>query len=121
MRDEEPTQSIQQLLEEYIKKFGYDKSELTELYLKGIAESINEQGLEDIATEFEDEISEENTNEPQEMDTFIYGNLNHEIYKKIKKLKRLIKSPNQNESALAYVKCRELCDKYNLDFRKIND
>ena len=121
MRDEPPTKTIQELLEEYIKKFGYEKSEITDLYLKGIAENVDELDIEEHATEFEDEVSDENTKEVDEQDKFIYGNLDHTIYKKIKKLKRLIKSPNQNESALAYVKCRELCDKYNLDFRKIND
>ena len=119
LRDEEPTQSIQQLLEEYIKKFGYDKSELTELYLKGIAESVDEIDIEDHLTEFDDEINEENTNEPQEMDSFIYGSLTTNEFRKLKKLKALSKSPNEKEAFLAYRKCLELCKKWNLEFDKV--
>jgi len=119
LRDEEPTQSIQQLLEEYIKKFGYNKSELTDLYLKGIAESVDEIDIEEHLTEFDDEINEENTNEPQEMDVFIYGSLTTNEFKRLKKLKALSKSPNEKEAFLAYRKCLELCKKWNLEFDKI--
>jgi hypothetical protein len=53
------------------------------------------------------------------MDEFIYGNLTHDMFKKIKKLKALSRSSNQQEAFSAYTKCLELCKEYGLDFDKI--
>jgi hypothetical protein len=92
---------------------------MTDLYLKGISDSIDEQGLEDAATDFDDEINEENTNNPQDMDTFIYGEMSNKTFQKIKKLKALSKSENEKESFLAYRKCLELCKRHGLDFDKV--
>lgn len=54
-----------------------------------------------------------------EMEEFIYGNMTHDTFKKIKKLKALSRSKNEKEAFLAYRKCLELCDKYSLEFDKI--
>lgn len=57
--------------------------------------------------------------EAPEMTTFIYGNMTHDTFKKIKKLKSLSQSPNENEASAAFIKCRELCKKYGLEYDKI--
>lgn len=57
--------------------------------------------------------------EPQEMDRFIYGNMSHDIFVKMKKLKALATSPNKNEALLAYRLCWKLCKKYGLEYDKI--
>jgi hypothetical protein len=61
----------------------------------------------------------ENVNEPQEMDRFIYGNMSHEMFVRIKKLKALSTSDNQNEAFTAFQLCNKLCKKYGLEFHKI--
>ncbi len=62
----------------------------------------------------------ENVQEPDSMETFIYGNCTHKTYQTIKKLKKLSCSMvNENESAAAYIACIKLCKKYNLEFDKI--
>ena len=54
-----------------------------------------------------------------EMMTYLYGNLTLDTFNKLKKLKALTKSPNENEAFRAYRACLKLCDKYNLEFDKI--
>ena len=61
--------------------------------------------------------------EPKELDTFIYGSMTHKQYQTVKKLKTLALSNgkcNENESALAFSMCKELCRKYSLEFDKVN-
>jgi hypothetical protein len=53
------------------------------------------------------------------MEEFIYGNMTHDTYQKIKRLKALSKSDNLDEATLAFKKCRELCTKYHLDYDRI--
>ena len=62
-----------------------------------------------------------NVEEPKEMDTFIYGNMSHKQFQTIKKLKTLALSSkcNEAESALAFSVCKELCQRYGLEFDKI--
>lgn len=57
--------------------------------------------------------------EPKEFDYYVYGNLTHAMFVKIKKLKALSTSDNQNEAFLAYQLCHKLCKKYGLEFDKI--
>jgi hypothetical protein len=58
--------------------------------------------------------------EPKEMDSFIYGNLSHDLFKKIKKLKTLAAhSTNDNEATLARQLCVRLCVKFGLEYNKI--
>jgi hypothetical protein len=45
--------------------------------------------------------------------------MTHETFVKIKKLKALSQSDNENEAAAAFIKCRELCKKYGLEYDKI--
>jgi len=69
-----------------------------------------------------DEASEQlsdNFVEPKEMIKYIYANMSQETFQKIKKLKALSKSDNENEAFSSYRKCLELCKRYNLDFDKV--
>lgn len=72
-------------------------------------------GLEDR----ESEVLSENLDEPPPMFEYLYANMTLETFNKLKKLKALSKSPNEEEAFLAYRKCLALCKKYNLDFDKI--
>lgn len=60
-----------------------------------------------------------NMAEPEAMDSFIYGSMSHDMFKKIKKLKALSRSANENEAFIAYRMCVELCERYGLDMDKI--
>lgn len=56
----------------------------------------------------------------KEMDEFLYGNMSHDVYKKIKKLKRLSQDmSNEHEAFLAYKLCMEMCKYYGLEFDKV--
>lgn len=66
-----------------------------------------------------DDILSENIEKPPEMFEYLYANMTLETFNKLKKLKSLTKSNNIKEATLAFKKCRELCDKYGLDYEKI--
>lgn len=51
---------------------------------------------------------------------FVYDNVTLDTFNTIKKLKALAQSENPNEAARAYIKCRNLCKKYNLDYDRID-
>lgn len=57
--------------------------------------------------------------ETPEMVEYLYGNITLDTFNKIKKLKALSKSPNDQEAFQAYKKALELCKQHNLDFDKI--
>jgi len=88
--------------------------------VKQLAQAVTEDELEKIfgLMVHEDE-KYANVQEPQEMDRFIYGNMSHSMFVRIKKLKALSKSPNENEAFLAYRLALKLCKKYGLEFDKI--
>ena len=65
------------------------------------------------------EDAEKTADAAPEMDEFIYGNLTHDMFKKVKKLKALSRSPNKQEAFAAYTKCLQLCKEYGLEFDKI--
>ena len=101
----------------------------------GIQKDLNEQyghidtNLEEVVSEKEldqlygqlihDDAQYKNVNEPEEMDRFIYGDMSHDLFIKIKKLKALSRSDNQNEAFLAYQICMRLCRKFGLEIDKI--
>lgn len=66
-----------------------------------------------------DEISTQNVKETPDVHTFLYGNVTADTFVKIKKLKALSKSPNENEAFVAYRKCLEYCQLLGLEFDKI--
>ena len=123
LRDEDvaPKKSQEEIVNEFLKQFtdkGFARSELIDLYLKGIVDKLPD-GYDDEEVDFDDVITDDFTDMPEEMDTFIYGNLTHNEFKKLKKLKALSQSSNEQEAFLAYRKCLELCKKWNLEFDKI--
>jgi hypothetical protein len=65
------------------------------------------------------EEDEKSADKAPTMDNFIYGNMTHEVYKKIKKLKALSTSPNEAEAFAAYTKCIEMCKEFGLEFDKV--
>jgi hypothetical protein len=88
--------------------------------VKQVAQAMSEDELDKIfgLLVHEDE-KYVNVQEPDEVDRFIYGNMSHDMFVKIKKLKALSKSPNENEAFLAYRLALKLCNKYGLEFDKI--
>jgi hypothetical protein len=61
----------------------------------------------------------DNFRTPDDMFTYLYGHITLDTFNKLKKLKSLTKSPNIEESTLAFKKCRELCNKYNIEYDRI--
>jgi hypothetical protein len=68
--------------------------------------------------EYEEKLTD-SVKDIEPMDTFIYGNMSHATYKRIKKLKAISKCDNANEAFIAYRMCIQLCSKYNLEFDKV--
>jgi hypothetical protein len=102
---------LDELTQYYIDKLGYDE------FIKRLEEGstyVRESYADDLADILGDDIEE-----PEEMDKFVYGNMSHDTFKTIKKLKALSHSSNEKEAFMAYRKCLELCKKYNLEFDMI--
>ena len=53
------------------------------------------------------------------MDKYIYQNMDAGTFGKLKKLKALSMSDNEQEAKAAWVKCMELCNRFNLKFQDI--
>ena len=102
---------LKELTQFYINQYGYDE------YIKKLEEGTTYQ--KEVYSEDLESILSDESNDPVEMETYIYGNLTVADFKKVKKLKALSKSTNENEAFLAYRKCIELCKKYGLEFDKI--
>ena len=108
MREENESDKLQRLTEQFIKEYGY--TALVEK-LNGDFDHTKEVRLEDV-------LSEE-VNKPKDMMEFLYAGITHEMFVRIKKLKRLSMSSNQHESFLAWQMANKLCKKYGIDFEKI--
>jgi len=102
---------LEELTQYYINKFGYEG------FIKRL-EAGSEYTHEVYSEELEDLLSDD-TEQPVEMDSFIYGEMTSGTFQKIKKLKALAQSPNEREAYLAYRKCLELCKKHKLEFDKV--
>ena len=111
-RDEacDEKEKIEELTQAYIKEFGYEN------LIKAMDDGADIEKQENTTL---DEILSNDVHRPEEMEKFIYGNMDHNTFKKLKKLKALSKSPNEKEAFLAFRKCNELCNKYGLEFDKI--
>lgn len=90
------------------KDLGKDSKELLEHYNKQISDGPMENKLDKFECESQPNVGK-----------YIYGDVDIEMFDKIKKLKSLSKSPNQEEAFSAYRKCLELCSKHGLEFDKI--
>lgn len=66
-----------------------------------------------------EEREEADLKETPDMVNFLYGNITLDTFNKIKKLKALSKSPNEQEAFQAYRKAVEMCKEYHLDFDRI--
>jgi len=123
LRDEDvgPARTQEDIIHEFLKQFtdaGFEKSELIDLYIKGLVRTMPD-GYDDAEVDFADVITDDVTITPDEMDKFIYGNLTHNEFKKLKKLKALAQSSNAEEAFLALTKCLQLCKKWNMEYDKI--
>jgi hypothetical protein len=111
MRDYEKEESrsrLSEVTQQVVDDYGYKE------ILNKMIDDINE---DDVA--ILEEILSKNVNSPKEMISYIYQNASLETFKKVKKLKALTKSSNVSEATLAFQKCRELCDKYKLEYDRI--
>jgi tetratricopeptide (TPR) repeat protein len=61
----------------------------------------------------------DNLEEAPEMDSLYFEAIGHDVFKKLKKLKALSRSPNRNEAFAAYTKCIELCESLGINFDKV--
>lgn len=87
---------------------------------KNLVEPISEEELDKIYGQLiHEEEKYDNVQEPDDMTKYIYGNMTHNMFAKIKGLKALSKSSNENEAFLAYRLCLKLCKKYSLEFDKV--
>lgn len=101
---------LEELTQAYINEFGYEN------LIKALQDGADVEKEENTTL---DEILSNDVRRPEEMEKFVYGNMDHNTFKKLKKLKALSKSPNEKEAFLAFRKCNELCKKYGLEFDKI--
>ena len=70
-------------------------------------------------TGWEENFSSENVTEPDDMFMMLYGHITLDTFNKLKKLKALTRSPVIEESCLAFKKCKELCEKYGIDYERL--
>jgi len=118
------------------KQISYDDNErdLTSDELREILndnlDAIKEQTIKDIKREevnrmFESEKKtrpkeeEASLKEAPDMINYLYGNITLDTFNKIKKLKALSKSPNEQEAFQAYRKALDMCKQHNLDFDRV--
>ena len=90
------------------KDLGKDSKELLEHYNKQIIDGPAENKLDKFESKSQPNVGK-----------FIYGDVDIEMFEKIKKLKALSTSPNEAEAFAAYTMARKLCDKHKLEFDKI--
>jgi hypothetical protein len=131
LREDGDVQEFENIRQEIHQKYGDSNvDEFVKEYLKRNASerysSEFEQNRQKYNKEFghvEDDFNykNDNVNEPQDMENFIYGNVSTSDFQKLKKLKTLALSGecNEHESALAFTICKDLCKKLGLEFDKI--
>lgn len=100
------------------------KDELQSLIDDKLKEWQREIPIDERRQNINSKFAEEEHNKSELKDTpdmveFLYGNITLEMFNKIKKLKALSKSPNENEAFQSYRKALELCKEYHLDFDRI--
>ena len=49
----------------------------------------------------------------------MFNGIDLETFNKLKKLKKLSTSDNENEASSSYKKCKDLCDKYNINYDQL--
>jgi hypothetical protein len=91
-----------------IKDVGKKEEFLREQYNK----TISEGAVEDKLDKFENPLQ-------PNLGKYIYGDVDVDMFEKIKKLKSLSNSPNESEAFSAYRMAKKLCEKHKLDFDRI--
>ena len=89
---------------------------LREMHLESMADIAREEVNARFASEQREKAQ---LKQSPEMVEYLYGNLSLDDFNRVKKLKALAQSPNDKEAFLAFKKCRELCQKFNLDYDKV--
>lgn len=90
------------------KDLGKDSKELLEHYNKQISDGPVENKLDKFECPSQPNVGK-----------YIYGDVDVEMFDKIKKLKSLANSPNESEAFSAYRMAKKLCEKHKLDFDRI--
>jgi hypothetical protein len=69
----------------------------------------------------QDEFTIENTDfkQPDDMDSLMFEQMGHELFKRLKKLKALSYSSNEHEASLAHSKFAKLCKEYKINPDKV--
>ena len=103
------------LREQYEKQYGHLREEYSQenRTSNNISDSMKGFSDEEDLTELKYEQQPEFTKE------MLYGNMSHDMYAKIKKLKALSTSDNEHEAFEAYRSCLKLCQKFNIEFDKV--
>jgi hypothetical protein len=118
---DEMEDKMEVLREQYEQKFGdalkdienatVDKSTLNDLDVDGLDDLFESIG------EVEDTFDTGDT--VPHMEKYIYKNMDAGTFGKLKKLKALSMSENEQEAHAAWTKCMELCEKFDLNFDSI--
>ena len=77
-----------------------------------------------VLREHEEEVHEEvksskHNKELENMVSFIYKGIGDDTFSTVKKLKTMSMSENEKEAFVAFRKCKDLCNRFHLDFDKI--
>jgi hypothetical protein len=94
-----------------IKKATVDMSQLHKIETGNLKDLYEKTG--DIEEMFDTD------EEVPHMESYIYKNMDAGTFGKLKKLKALSYSDNEQEAHAAWTKCIEICKKFNLDFESI--
>lgn len=115
---EDVTVKVENLKEEYEKKYGglchedVDTSALQNNKARDIFGVLQSQG------EHQEDTYQTGNHVPH-MEKYIYQNMDAGTFGKLKKLKALSMSDNEEEAHFAWQKCMEICNKYGLKFDDI--
>lgn len=104
-------EELSELLDEKLKEVGRETSSESK------RRSINSQFEKE--NKYRPKEEDVKLKETPEMMEYLYGNITVDMFNKIKKLKALSKSSNEQEAFQAYRKAVDLCKQYNLDFDRI--
>ena len=77
--------------------------------LESLAQGVDESNIDDYET----------VQQVPHMESYIYQNMDAGTFGKLKKLKALSLSENEQEAHAAWVKCMEICNKYKLRYDDI--
>jgi len=95
----------------------FQKSLFNQTKPEEVRQKVNEQFNEE--KKYIPKEEETSLKDTPDMVNYLYGKITLDTFNKIKKLKALSKSPNEQEAFLAYRKALELCKENNLDFDRI--